>query len=184
MYSDDHVIQATKCWVEDVVIGLNFCPFAKREVQRQSIRYITVSEDTKTILDCFLDELHRLDSDTSIETTLIIISSGVDQFSYYLDIVDHCEALLDQGGYRGIFQLATFHPDYCFEGEKEDAPSNYTNRSPFPTLHLLRESSLDRVTRTDAKTEEIPANNIQKSEEIGVETLAKLLRACITKGIR
>jgi hypothetical protein len=90
-------------------------------------------------------------------------------------MVDLANVLIEQGGYRGIYQLATFHPDYCFEGEEESDPANYTNRSPYPILHLLRESSIEAVLKRYPAPESIPLNNIAKARELGTNYLRSLV---------
>ena len=96
-------------------------------------------------------------------------------FGYFLDLVDIANSLIDQSGYRGVYQLATFHPDYQFEGAEQNCPGNYTNRSPYPTLHLIRESSLERVLKVHPSPENIPITNQKKAEELGLDFLQNLL---------
>ncbi len=171
---------ATKAWLNHAVVGLNFCPFAKREVERNTIRYILAAESVEHAVQHVLDELYHLDNHDDVETTLVILPSGFENFDDYLDLLDHCNMLIDRSGYRGKYQIASFHPDYCFEGEAHDSPSNYTNRSPYPILHLLREASLERVLNTYKNPENIPVNNINKANEMGSQALATLLKNCIT----
>jgi uncharacterized protein len=175
-------IKVTQNWVKQVVVGLNFCPFAKREVERQSIRYhLCLNTETKSALQTVMDEVFLLDKDPGIETTLIIVTEFLDDFNDYLDFIDLASSLLGQSGYEGIYQLATFHPDYCFEGEDAGDASNYTNRSPYPTIHLLRESSLERVLKTHTSADSIPVRNIGYSREMGNEALQLLLKSCFTE---
>jgi len=166
--------ELTQRWIKKVIIGLNFCPFAKREFERQSIRYTTYDGiDVPGALSVFLDELHYLDKNAEIETTLLIFEHGFSDFGDYLALADRATALLEQGGYSGIYQLATFHPDYCFEGEASDDPSNFTNRSPKPTLHVLREASIERVLKTYSDPGSIPENNVTKTRQLGNKELVK-----------
>ncbi|MFT5311654.1 MAG: hypothetical protein ACI8Z9_000124 [Paraglaciecola sp.] len=167
-------IALTQRWIEKVIIGLNFCPFAKREFEKQRIRYtVYAGIDAPGALTVFLDELHYLDQNAEIETTLLIFEHGFGDFEDYLDLADTATALLEQGGYRGRYQLATFHPDYCFEGEAPDDPSNFTNRSPKPTLHVLREASIERVLKTYSDPGSIPENNVTKTRDLGNAKLIK-----------
>jgi hypothetical protein len=176
-----NALEATENWVKRVVVGLNFCPFAKREVERQSIRYqLCLNTDAKTALQAAMDEVFLLDSDPAIETTLIVFTAFLDDFNDYLDFVDLATSLLEQSGYGGIYQLATFHPDYCFAGEDPEDASNYTNRSPYPTLHLLREASLERVLKTHSTADSIPTRNISFSTEMGTQAIQALLKSCFT----
>lgn len=172
-------IKVTQNWVRQVVVGLNFCPFAKREVERQSIRYHhCLVTDAKSALQTVMDEVFLLDKDPAIETTLIIVSEFLHDFNNYLDFIDLATSLLGQSGYEGIYQLATFHPDYCFADEAPEDASNYTNRSPYPIIHLLREASLERVLKTHTSAESIPTRNINYSREMGNDALQLLLKSC------
>lgn len=168
MPTDEQAIESIRTWLTEVIIGLNFCPFAKREFERQTIRYqISPAQEIKHALAGLLDELALLDASTEIETTLIIFVPGFSQFDDYLDLVDLGIALLEQGGYAGIYQLASFHPDYCFAAEPADDLANFTNRAPYPVLHILRESSIDRALRTYPDPESIPQKNISKARKLG-----------------
>lgn len=171
------IIAQTKRWLEKVVIGLNFCPFAKKEFERQSIRYvIDCSDSQKEALTTLIDELSLLDQTQDIETTLVIYVKAYKKFDDYLDWLAVASSLVEQSAYRGLYQVASFHPEYCFEGESIDDPANFTNRSPYPMLHLLRESSLDKVFKTFPQPELIPQRNIDKARELGSDFLQDLLR--------
>ena len=174
--TDQLPISRVKNWLEKVVIGLNFCPFAKKEFERQSIRYsLDTSEHQTDSLSRLIEELTLLDSDASIETTLLIYPKSYQQFDDYLDWLELASSLVAQGGYRGIYQLASFHPDYCFADESPDDPANYTNRSPYPIIHILREASLSKVLNTFTDPESIPERNIAKARQMGKAALQKLL---------
>lgn len=176
MAADTQVIQVTKNWLQNVVVGLNFCPFAKREVERETIHYAVSNVcSTPEALVAVLDEAQRLDQNSDIETTLIIFARGFEDFDQYLDMLEGANHLLMQGGYRGIYQLASFHPEYCFEGANPDDAANYTNRSPCPMLHLLREASLEKAVAHHPDPEGIPETNIAKAESMGAEALKALL---------
>lgn len=170
---------ATEKWLKSIVIAHNLCPFAKQTLNRNSIRFSTV-DDTKTE-DCLfqlINECRKLDTDETIETTLLIYSTAFTNFGDYLDFVDYAEILLTQQGYRGIYQLASFHPDYCFEGDEVDDPANYTNRSPYPMLHLLRESSIEKALEKFPNPENIPEHNIALTRNLGLAKMRELLAAC------
>ncbi|MGS2721887.1 DUF1415 domain-containing protein [Paraglaciecola aestuariivivens] len=163
-------------WIKQVIIGLNFCPFAKKEIERQTVRYKVVEEcQESAALDLLLNELSLLDKQAEIETTLVIFSHGFSHFEQYLDLLAQAEALLNQGGYAGIYQLASFHPDYVFADAEAEDPANYTNRSPFPILHILREASLDKVLSRYPDPQSIPENNIQKARALGSDYLKSLI---------
>ena len=177
--SDADIIVASQNWLNNIIVGLNLCPFAKKEVQRQTIRYqLCHAGDLPAALQCLLDEVYLLDKEPQIETTLVIFPQAFSTFDDYLQLVDLATSLLDQSGYRGIYQLATFHPDYCFAGEAADDAANFTNRSPYPTLHLLRETSLERVLAIYSDPESIPTNNINKTRELGKARMQQLLAQC------
>jgi len=173
------VIAATQAWLKSIIIEYNICPFAKRELERGSIRF-SVNHDPD-IENCLLNlmlECDRLDADPSVETTLLIYSNAFKAFDDYLDFLEIAETLLIDQGYEGIYQLASFHPDYCFEGAKQDDPANYTNRSPYPMLHLLRETSIDRAVATYPHPENIPQRNIELTRELGLAKMQALLAKC------
>ena len=143
MATDEEVIEQTRAWVRMVVVGSNFCPFAANELARNTIHY-SVSRQTR-LEDClavFIDECLRLDKDDQIETSLLAYPDAFYDFETYLGLVELAEDLLIEQGYEGVYQLASFHPDYRFAETAEDDPANYTNRSPYPMLHLLRESAV------------------------------------------
>jgi hypothetical protein len=174
--SDQGVIEAVKSWIENVIIGLNFCPFAKKEMQRQTVHYcVSHSHDIGQSLELLIEQFALLEQQPELQTGLLIFDEGFSDFEDYLDLVDYANGIIAQGGYTGIYQLATFHPDYCFSGEPADDPANYTNRAPYPILHILRESSLELVLRHYPEPENIPLNNIKKARELGVDKLQAFL---------
>ena len=179
MDSSANIEQATRNWVADLVVGLNFCPYAKREVERESIRYqVSDANSQDMALQLLLDEVSHLDQHEAVETTLLIFSTGFVDFDEYLDLLHMAEAIIDGAGYRGKYQLASFHPDYCFDGESPEAASNYTNRSPYPVIHLLRESSLSRVLKDKTDADHIVAANIRTAEKLGAKSLSEKLHHC------
>ena len=176
---DQQMISTTQTWLKTIIIEYSICPFAKRELDRGSIR-LSVNHDTE-IESCLMNlmlECDRLDTDSSIETTLLIYDSAFTVFDDYLGFLELAETLLIEQGYEGVYQLASFHPDYCFEGAKQDDPSNYTNRSPYPMLHLLREASIERAVATYPHPENIPQRNIELTRELGLAKMQALLAAC------
>ncbi|MFT5951038.1 MAG: hypothetical protein ACI9BN_001301, partial [Francisella sp.] len=135
--SNENIIQATQKWVETIVVGMNLCPFAKREIVKDRVRY-TISESTlqEQLLMDLKTELELLDTDTSIETTLLIHPSILQDFYDYNDFLELADSLLVDMELDGIYQLASFHPNYQFGGTEFDDAENYTNRSPYQMLHL------------------------------------------------
>ncbi|MCC2614622.1 DUF1415 domain-containing protein [Aestuariibacter halophilus] len=176
--TDQNAIEATRHWVVEVVVGLNLCPFAKREVQRDTIAYQVVHGDSQAALEALLNACQQLDNDSSIETTLLIFPTDFGDFDDYLDLLAMADHMLDYGGYRGIYQLASFHPDYCFAETSPDDPSNYTNRSPYPVLHLIREASIERVLARYPDPDSIPHNNVTLTRERGNQAMQALIDAC------
>lgn len=176
---DKPYINATRIWLKTFIIEYGICPFAKRELERGSIHF-KVNQDTETAA-CLLDlmlECDRLDKDPTIETTLLIYGRAFARFDDYLDFLELAEMLLIDQGYEGIYQLASFHPHYCFEGADHDDAANCTNRSPYPMLHLLRESSIERALTAYPHPEAIPERNIALMRKLGVANVKTLMTAC------
>lgn len=184
MVFDEVVVRQTKAWLRQVVIGLNFCPFAAREVQRDSIHYEVVREQQHLYicLERVLLECRRLDEQPEIETTLLVFPDAFADFQHYLDLLDVAETLLYDCSYEGIYQLASFHPAYRFAGADEDDPANFTNRSPYPMLHLLREASLEKALAHYPNPEDIPERNIEVARQRGLAHMQLLLAACFSAG--
>ncbi|WP_428612531.1 DUF1415 domain-containing protein [Shewanella sp.] len=176
---DAPIALETQSWVEKVIMKYNICPFARREVERNSIRY-TVAQHSQIdkVLDELIQECHLLEQQPQIETTLFIMPRGFEGFYLYLDLVDIANDLLIEQGFEGVFQLASFHPDYCFEGEPQDSAANYTNRAPYPTLHIIREASMERALADYDDPESIPERNIAFAERKGEAFFVKLLQSC------
>jgi hypothetical protein len=173
------VKQSIKNWLEQIVIKHDFCPFAKKELLRDSIRYyVNESSNTEDTLQQLINECVFLDQHTETETTLFIIPEGFNDFDDFLDLVAIANALLEEQHYFGIYQLANFHPNYCFHGSDNDDPANYTNRSPYPVLHLIREGSLERAVANHPDPEGIPERNIHHARKLGLKQLQAELKKC------
>ncbi len=177
--TEQDCIKETRHWIETVIIDNNFCPFAQRELKRGRVHF-HVNHDTNTedVLFDLIQECRRLDEAPAIETSLIIYPDQFRDWNDFLDLIDISQQLLVEQGYEGIYQLASFHPDYCFEDAPADDPANYTNRSPYPMLHLLREDSLEQALDNYPDPEQIPENNIIKARAMGLSKMQKLLRDC------
>jgi len=174
------VITQTVNWIKSVVIGCNFCPFAAKAMLRESIRYVVLPEVTlESSLEAFVEELRYLDRTDDIETTLVIFPNHFADFEDYLDLVELAETLAADQGYEGIYQVASFHPDYCFAGSDNDDPANYTNRSIYPMLHILREDSITNVLENFPDPEGIPQRNIDFAQRKGLAYMQVLRAACI-----
>jgi hypothetical protein len=174
--TDSEIISLTKKWIEQVVIGFNFCPFAAKEFKNDTIHYhVETGADLEACLKQFFIECERLDSDESIETTLLILPNAVRDFRDYLDLVGMAEQLLAVHDYEGVYQVATFHPAYLFAGSDEDDAANYTNRSPFPIIQLLREESIEKALERFPDPDKIPERNIKFARNKGLEFMRKLI---------
>ncbi|MCW8880213.1 MAG: DUF1415 domain-containing protein [Kangiellaceae bacterium] len=171
------IISAVKYWILHTIIGFNFCPFAKREYDRDAIHFELVDDhNTQEQLHALVNEFSRLDQCPSIETAIVIYPTGLESFFDYLDFVELANELLVEQGYEGTYQLATFHPDYCFEDVAQDDVSNFTNRSPYPLLHIIREASLEKVLAKYPSPEQIPEKNVELARIKGAEIFNDILR--------
>ena len=176
----EQIITQTKKWITDVVVGLNFCPFAAREMKQNTIRYVVEnSEEEEDVLELLLQECKKLDEDKSIETTLLIFPQSFADFTAYLDLVSLAEDLIVGEGYEGIYQVASFHPDYCFADSESNDAANYTNRSPYPMLHLLREESIEKALLRYENPEQIPERNVHFAREKGTAYMKMLRDSCL-----
>ncbi|MBL7711795.1 MAG: DUF1415 domain-containing protein [Chitinophagaceae bacterium] len=169
------VIAQTKKWISDVVIGCNFCPFARQVVVEDSIRYTVIEGSAlHTHASLLLSELDLLTAQPDISTSLLIFPDAYGHFRAYLDFLKQSEKQLVRKGFEGIFQLASFHPQYCFGGSKQDDPANYTNRSPYPMLHILREDSLSEAISRHKDATAIPQRNIAFARQKGLAYMKQL----------
>lgn len=181
MNNDDDtlLISQTRNWVKTVIIDLNFCPFARRVFEGELIHYAAITRtELEHCLHSLIDECLQLDKNDQIETSLLIFSQAFTLFDDFLDFVEIANALLVDRGYQGIYQLAHFHPQYCFADVAEDDASNYTNRSPWPMLHIIRESGLEQALSSYPDPERIPETNIKLAREKGSDKMQSLLEAC------
>ena len=179
------IIEQTKKWISDVVVGCNFCPFAANVVKQQKVHYrVETSPVLNTCLVSFMQEVIRLDDDINIETSFLIFPDSFQQFDDYLNLVSLAEKLLKKDGYEGIYQVASFHPLYKFANSTEDDAANYTNRSVYPMLHLLREENIDRALKHYNNPENIPARNIDFAREKGLTYMKMLRDSCLKSDIQ
>lgn len=169
-------VEHTRQWIEQVIVELNFCPFAKKELINNTIYYyLSTHKKLKLALTELLEQCLYLKNNPQIETSLIIYNHGFKSFEQYLELIDYANELLFDSEFEGVFQLASFHPDYYFEGVDMNDAENYTNRSPYPVIHLLREESLTRVLSTYKNPENIPENNITLAQEKGSNYFEQIL---------
>jgi len=173
------VIAHTKLWLERAVIGLNLCPFAKAVFIKDQIRYVVSAAQTpeELLADLMkeLEFLHQADPEV-VDTTLLIHPDALRDFLDYNDFLDVADAAVDELELDGEIQVASFHPDYQFAGTDVDDISNYTNRAPYPTLHLLREISVERAVNAFPDASEIFSKNMQTLHQLGLDGWQKVLR--------
>jgi len=174
---DDALIATTRNWLEKAVIGLNLCPFAKAVHVKQQVRYVVSTATTpEALLELLMDELQLL-SDTDpeqVDTTLIIHPLVLTDFEDYNEFLDVADVALEDLDLVGELQVASFHPDYQFADTDKNDIENYTNRSPYPTLHLLREDSVERAVAAFPEAEEIFEKNIETMRALGHDGWDKL----------
>jgi hypothetical protein len=171
------VIQQTQQWLTDVIVGLNLCPFAKRVVLIDSIRLVVSGSLTvEQLIEDFVTEIGILKStDTEeLETTLLIIPTVLSNFEDYNQFLDLIDDVLLQFDWQGVFQVASFHPNYCFAGADADDSENLTNRSPYPILHILREDSVAKAVANYPSIDDIPKQNIKRVEKLSSQQKLKL----------
>lgn len=177
-FTNDQIKQQTIAWIRSFIIEYNICPFAKHTVNQETIAIDIVQPDNlEQALEILMSTLVRMDKNAEIETVLFVLPYLFSSFDDYLDFASLAEELLLLSGYEGIYQLATFHPDYCFADVLADDVSNYTNRSPYPMLHILRESSIEKAIDYYGDTREIPDNNIATMHKLGLNKVLTLLRS-------
>lgn len=160
----------TRRWLERAVIGLNLCPFAKAVYVKQQVRFVLSDATTpEALLEQLAEELVLLrDADPEqIDTTLIVHPDVLTDFLDYNDFLDNADAAVEALDLQGVLQVASFHPQYRFAGAAPDDIGNFTNRSPFPTLHLLRESSVERAVEAFPDPDEIVERNLRTLDALG-----------------
>ena len=179
--SPQQAIAETRAWVDRAVIGLGLCPFAKAVQVKNQVRYV-VSEatDEEALLAALREEMNRLIAadPAEVDTTLLIHPHVLNDFLDFNDFLDLADEALEDLGHEGVLQVASFHPQFQFEGTGPDDVTNATNRSPYPTLHLLREDSVARAVAAFPEAEAIFEKNMQTLEELGAEGWAELRARC------
>ena len=178
-YCNDPVSRGVRSWIERVVVGLNLCPFATPLVSSNSIRIVVCRshavEDIAKFVVTELDLFSR-SSELDISTSFLVFPDSLGDFADYLAFLNDLDTLLEEMGLRGQIQLASFHPDYLFDGEPIDSLSHFTNRSPYPLIHMLREDMVTRALEAYPSSELIPERNIQTLESLGARGIEKLFR--------
>ncbi len=168
----DKAVEDTRRWLERAVVGLNLCPFAKSVVAKRQVHITaTQADDAQGVLAAFEAELKALVVAGARErdTTLLAIPRGMEDFLTFLDVAARAERIVRKRGLEGVIQVAHFHPRFVFAGAQEDDITNYTNRSPHPTLHLLREASIDRAVAAFPDAAAIYEANMERLRALGRE---------------
>jgi hypothetical protein len=171
------IVAATRHWLEAAVIGLDLCPFARAPYSKDKIRYaVSAATTPEALLADLIAELRSLSAvaPEEIETTLLIHPDVLNDFLDYNDFLGIAEAAVADLGLEGVIQIASFHPRYRFAGTAEDDIENYTNRSPYPLLHLLREASVERAVAAFSDAAEIYGKNIATMRALGIEGWRRL----------
>ena len=164
-------------WLNDVVIGLNLCPFAAKPQRNKQIKiFVSETSQEEALLEDILLQLIELSNTEpeKLETTLVVVPNMLQDFWDYNFFIDWVEGLIKQPDWEGIFQVATFHPDYCFGGAEPEDDENLTNRSPYPVFHLIREESMEKVLKHYPDPESIPDTNIARVSALSEEERKKL----------
>ncbi|EKO3865648.1 DUF1415 domain-containing protein [Vibrio harveyi] len=164
-------------WLNDVVIGLNLCPFAAKPQRNKQIKiFVSEALQEEALLEDILLQLIELSNTEpeKLETTLVVAPNMLQDFWDYNFFIDWVEGLIKQQDWEGIFQVATFHPDYCFGGAEPEDDENLTNRSPYPVFHLIREESMEKVLKHYPDPESIPDTNIARVSALSEEERKKL----------
>ena len=175
----NRIITSTRQWVETVVVGLKLCPFADRELRYGRVRFTVTNAETEAeLLMALHSELSLLINDATVETTLLIHPQTLLDFYDFNDFLQIADDLLTDLALQGIVQIASFHPDYQFGGTAPDDVQNYTNRSPNPMLHLIREDSLARAIGAYPDVAQIPTRNVALMQSMGSTKARALLARC------
>lgn len=170
-------ISRVKRWVEDFIVALNICPFARKEVQQKSIRYIVAEQHRDNALyESIETEIRFLQDNPTTETTLLILPTLDDDFESFLNSAGFAQQVIQLNGWTNEFQIANFHPDYVFADSNAKDAANYTNRAPHACLHLLREGSVERAIRAHKHAHAIPQDNIDQLRKLGLDNMKQRLQ--------
>ncbi|HEY3698570.1 MAG TPA: DUF1415 domain-containing protein [Spongiibacteraceae bacterium] len=168
----------TRRWIEQFVVAENLCPFAAPVLRANQLRVaVCTAADEPALALALLEELDLLQRTPELElaTSVLVFTAALTDFEHYLDFLALADELLKECGLDGIVQIASFHPRYCFAGVAVDDIGNFTNRSPLPMVHLLREASISRALENYSQPAAIPARNIAHLQALGVAAVAKIL---------
>lgn len=177
MQNDNSVINEVTFWLRQVVIGLNLCPFAAKPTNENRVRMVVSNAmDDDSLLQILESEMTLMDTKpaSEIETTLVITPDHLKDFYDYNQFLQWAQRLIKRNGWLGVYQLASFHPDYCFAGAEPGDPENLTNRSPYPIVHIIREASLEKALDYFPDVESVPERNMAKMRGLSPEERKKL----------
>jgi uncharacterized protein len=180
-HNPDYVLAHTQAWVAQAVVGLNLCPFAKAVQVKNQIRYVlSPATQVQALLKTLCAELDYLvqQEPEKIDTTLIVHPHVLLDFLNFNDFLEAAEAAIEQGGYSGVLQVASFHPQFQFAGTATDDITNATNQAPYPCLHILREASVERAVAAIAKPNRVFEANKITLEKLGSQGWADLQARC------
>lgn len=174
---EKQIIDLVSTWLKEVVVGLGLCPFATRPLEQGKVRIIVShanqDEDLLQALRLECEFMASVDS-ANVETSLLVAANHLQDFWDYNQFMVWANQLIKREGYSGVFQLATFHPDYCFAGAEPEDAENLTNRSPFPILHIIREASLEKALEYYPNIDQVPDFNKIRVENLSAEEKKKL----------
>lgn len=175
----DQVEAISRSWIDKFVIRHNLCPFAAKPISEDRVSFKLISfEQPELLLSTFHGMIANLLQASSPEQTgFIIIEKGLENFMDYLDVLEILESALASEEIEDAIQIASFHPDYCFEGNEKDAVENYTNRSPYPMFHLLKVDDVEQAIEAYGDTSVIPENNMKTLGKLGLEEVLKQLQS-------
>lgn len=172
----DRVRIETSRWLEDIVIGLNLCPFARLEWENNRVRiHVSEAETVEQLLEALVAELNYLLTHDKVETSLVVHPDVLTNFDDYNQFLDHADNVIRELELEGILQIASFHPDYQFQDTEFLDLDNFTNRSPYPMLHLLREDSLEAAIERHPDPEGIPDRNVERLKEVGLDSIQAIM---------
>lgn len=177
--TSNNEVEASRQWVDRVVVGFNLCPFAKRELNSDRVRFaLSAAATEQRLLEDLAAEINLLSRQADIETTLLIHPYVLSDFYDFNDFLFIANEYIVEQNFEGIFQVASFHPNYQFAGVGENDAANYTNRSPYPMLHILREESVSKAIDSYPDVDLIPERNVALMQEMGFSKLRDILKSC------
>ena len=179
----NNYITQTKTWIKEFVIGYNLCPFAAKPFNEDRIKYVLLEDNNieQLLEQTVLESMDLKAGDSSdFETTILIHPNVLVDFSEYIEVLENLQSNLKMFGLDGIIQLATFHPNYQFAGTEATAAQNFTNRSPYPMIHIIKEESVEKARASYPNIHQIPQTNIATMNRIGALELLKKYQVIIS----